>query len=162
MLYIIRYSEIVNYNFATTESNDGKSTADFTQLVWKNTKDFGLGIAVMQARGLGKYYGYVETFIVAMYSPSGNEYIKGERKETYLANVLPRKRPCNGLACKYKLHAILFFSFLIFWIIISSKLFLFIGKEWTVFNLFKYLLQLMLYMLHILVDGDLLDSALLI
>ena len=36
------------------------------------------------------------------------------------------------------------------------------GKERTVFILFKYLLQLMLYMLYILVDGDLLNSALLI
>ena len=36
------------------------------------------------------------------------------------------------------------------------------GKERTVFILFKYLLQLMLCMLHILVDGDLLNSLLLI
>jgi len=93
------YSEIVNYDFATTESSNGKSSADFTQIVWKNTKSFGLGIAVMQARGLGKYYGYLETFIVAMYSPSGNVYTKGEKKDTYLANVLPRRRPCNGLSC---------------------------------------------------------------
>ena len=35
-------------------------------------------------------------------------------------------------------------------------------NETTVFILFKYLLQLMLYMLHILVDGHLLNSALLI
>ena len=35
-------------------------------------------------------------------------------------------------------------------------------KERTVFILFKYLLQLMLYMLHILVNGDLLNNALLI
>ena len=34
--------------------------------------------------------------------------------------------------------------------------------ERTVFILFKYLLQLMLYMLHIPVDGDLLNSVLLI
>ena len=36
------------------------------------------------------------------------------------------------------------------------------GKERTVFILLKYLLQFMLYMLYILVDGDLLNSALLI
>ena len=36
------------------------------------------------------------------------------------------------------------------------------GKKRIVFILFKYLLQLMLYMLHILVDGDLLNRALLI
>ena len=79
--------------------------------MWKDTKSFGLGIAIMQARGLAKYYGYVETFIVAMYSPSGNVYPRGERKETYLANVAPRKRPCRGFACKYKLYAIFFFLF---------------------------------------------------
>ena len=35
-------------------------------------------------------------------------------------------------------------------------------KERTVFILFKYLLQLVLSMLHILVNGDLLNNALLI
>ena len=35
-------------------------------------------------------------------------------------------------------------------------------KERTVFILFKHLLQLMLSMLHILVNGDLLNNALLI
>ena len=35
-------------------------------------------------------------------------------------------------------------------------------NETTIFILFKYLLQLTIYMLHILVDGDLLNSVLLI
>ena len=95
-----RYSEIAYYNFTTTKSCCGKTNGHFAQVVWRDTKSVGVGIASMSARGLGKAFGYAETFIVAMYSP-GATYNEGDKKEAYLANVKPRKRPCTGFQCKY-------------------------------------------------------------
>ena len=67
----------------------------FTQLVWKDSTHFGVGIATMPGRKFGDY-GNKETFIVAKYSPVGNwPFIL-----TRLANVKPRKDGCKGSNCK--------------------------------------------------------------
>jgi len=92
------YKEIKDYSFQTTESINGKKIGHFTQLVWKDTTHFGVGIATMPARKYGEY-GNKETFIVAMYSPQGNFHYIGKKVEAYTANVKPRKDGCTGSNC---------------------------------------------------------------
>lgn len=67
------YKEIENYNFKTGKSKNGNMVGHFTQLVWKESKYFGVGVANNQ----GTYT------VVANYFPSGN-YIG-----RYTENVLP-------------------------------------------------------------------------
>jgi len=90
------YEEIKDYSFLTSESANGKEIGHFTQLVWKDTKYFGVGIATMPSR---KYstIGNKETFIVAMYSPAGNTHFNGVSQ--YSANVKQRKDGCSGSSC---------------------------------------------------------------
>lgn len=59
------YEEISNYNFTTGGiiSLNGGPVGHFTQVVWKNTKQVGFGLA---SDGEGCI------FIVANYYPSGN------------------------------------------------------------------------------------------
>ena len=68
------YNEITSFNF----KNPGFSmkTGHFTQLVWKNTKKAGFGVAI-ESKGV---------FVVCKYSPPGN--VDGQYKE----NVLPKKK----------------------------------------------------------------------
>ncbi|XP_054157386.1 uncharacterized protein LOC128955738 [Oppia nitens] len=68
------YSEIALYNFNIDPSIMHTLANHFTQIVWKNTKEFGIGKA--HTRG-GKL------IVVANYRPNGN--IKGQFKD----NVLP-------------------------------------------------------------------------
>ena len=57
------YSEVKSYNFDDPTIN--RSTKHFTQLIWKNSKWFGIG----QAKSIdGKH-----TFVVALYDPPGNK-----------------------------------------------------------------------------------------
>jgi len=90
------YNEIKDYSFLTTKSTNGKAIGHFTQLVWKDSTHFGVGIATMPSR---KYstYGNKETFIVAMYSPAGNTHFNGVSQ--YSANVKQRKDGCSGSSC---------------------------------------------------------------
>lgn len=55
------YKEIEKYKFGSKDAQKG--TGHFTQVVWKDTKHLGIGIA--QSKN-GKYY------VVAEYDPSGN------------------------------------------------------------------------------------------
>jgi hypothetical protein len=66
------YNEIKQYNFK--HGGFTMETGHFTQLVWKDSKNLGVGIAT--SRG-GK------TYVVAQYSPSGNMPGKFQK------NVLP-------------------------------------------------------------------------
>lgn len=67
------YSEIKDYDFNTGKSINGEPVGHFTQVVWKGTQYFGLGVA----------FNGEQCFVVANYYPSGN--MIGEEKE----NVLP-------------------------------------------------------------------------
>ena len=67
------YKEIEDYNFKTGKSKNGNMVGHFTQLVWKESKYFGVGVANNQ----GTYT------VVANYFPAGN-YIG-----RYTENVLP-------------------------------------------------------------------------
>ena len=71
---------------------------------------------------------------------------------------------CSGLAAQAApLDPRLFSTNVyVFLFVLNVLVELFLEKERTVFILFKYLLQLTLHMLYILVDGDFLNSALLI
>lgn len=59
----------------------------FTQVVWKETRKFGAGIATMKSRKYGDKY--IEIFVVANYGPRGNTQILG-RKFDYSRNVQPK------------------------------------------------------------------------
>jgi len=85
------YNEIKDYSYANAGSKNGSPIGHFTQLVWKATTRFGVGIATMKSRKYSKY-GNIETFIVAKYEPRGNFYFRGRRLQDYTKNVQPRKR----------------------------------------------------------------------
>jgi len=69
------YHEIVNYNFNIPGHTH--NTGHFTQIVWKDTKKLGIGIAF--AREGRKMY------VVAQYSPPGND------RHAFNTNVFPAK-----------------------------------------------------------------------
>ncbi|XP_024131590.1 Golgi-associated plant pathogenesis-related protein 1 [Oryzias melastigma] len=68
------YSEIKDYNFAKPGFQSG--TGHFTQVVWKNSTELGVGMATD-----GK-----SVFVVGQYRPAGNFTNKGE----FEGNVLPK------------------------------------------------------------------------
>ncbi|XP_066932283.1 Golgi-associated plant pathogenesis-related protein 1-like [Clytia hemisphaerica] len=84
------YNEINDYSYALGDTKNGMPVGHFTQLVWKKTLKFGVGIATMKSRKYSEY-GNTETFIVAKYSPKGNFYMTGKKLRDYTANVQPRK-----------------------------------------------------------------------
>ena len=45
-----RYNEIDDYSYDTASSINGKAIGHFTQVVWKGTMKFGVGIATMDSR----------------------------------------------------------------------------------------------------------------
>jgi len=84
------YNEIKDYDYSTARSKNLKAVGHFTQVVWRNTIRFGVGIAVAKSRKYAQY-GNKEYFIVAKYSPQGNFYMTGHRLRDYTENVQPRK-----------------------------------------------------------------------
>ena len=68
------YDEIKNYNFEKGESSNGGVVGHFTQVVWKNTKEAGFGLA----------FGKNECYVVGNYYPGGN--FNNEEKN----NVFPK------------------------------------------------------------------------
>jgi len=56
------YDEIKDYNFEKGESSNGGVVGHFTQVVWKNTKEAGFGLA----------FGKNECYVVGNYYPGGN------------------------------------------------------------------------------------------
>jgi len=81
------YKEINDYNYNSPEFSG--ATGHFTQLVWKDTKYIGVGIATSNGY-------YKKTYIVAQYSPQGNKYAIGREKQEFSANVKQRRDGCNG------------------------------------------------------------------
>ncbi|XP_066928457.1 Golgi-associated plant pathogenesis-related protein 1-like [Clytia hemisphaerica] len=78
------YKEEANYNYITgSPTIEGKIIGHFTQVVWKGTKTFGVGIATKNVMSDGDVL--KETYIVARFSPAGN--YDGQ----YVANVGQRK-----------------------------------------------------------------------
>ena len=63
------YSEVKSFNFDDPQIDD--STKHFTQLIWKASKEVGIGAAKSRD---GEY-----TFVVALYDPPGN--IRSEERE---------------------------------------------------------------------------------
>ncbi|XP_069791713.1 GLI pathogenesis-related 2 isoform X2 [Narcine bancroftii] len=72
------YKEIEEYNFDAPGFHSG--TGHFTQLVWKASREIGVGIAT---DGKGKF------IVVAVYNPAGNISNPGYFKD----NVLPARKP---------------------------------------------------------------------
>lgn len=83
------YLEINDYSYALADTKNGRPVGHFTQLVWRETTRFGVGIATMKSRKYSNY-GNIETFIVAKYAPRGNFYMRGEKVKTYTLNVQSR------------------------------------------------------------------------
>ena len=71
----IWYNEIKEYNFSNVKKNDMKKVKNFTQLIWKETREVGYGWA-QDSQG--------NICVVAIYFPPGN--IKGRYKENVLPN----------------------------------------------------------------------------
>jgi len=65
------YSEEKDYDYYTGRSKNGKAIGHFTQMVWKGTHRFGVGVAIGKSIRYAKY-GNVQTFVVAKYLPPGN------------------------------------------------------------------------------------------
>ncbi|XP_072016716.1 uncharacterized protein [Amphiura filiformis] len=83
------YTGMREYNFKKPEF--GQKTAYFTQMVWKNTKEFGIGKAITKEN---------KVIVVAQYNPPGNFQGQFDR------NVFPRDdgyRPPSP-AVKAKIH----------------------------------------------------------
>ncbi|XP_028519627.1 uncharacterized protein LOC110254426 [Exaiptasia diaphana] len=68
------YDEIKDYDYKFS-----KETKHFTQVVWKSSTKVGVGKATAEADG------YTKTYIVARYTPAGNE------RNKFAENVLPLK-----------------------------------------------------------------------
>lgn len=71
------------YTFTEKDSADDWRTGDFTNLIWKATKEFGFGVAEANEGGLTCYYS------VARYRPHGNvlkKYQENVQKGTYSKN----------------------------------------------------------------------------
>ena len=79
------YSEIKDYNFETGESTG--VTGHFTQLVWKDSKEVGFGIAFNE--------GYL--FTVANYFPGGNFNMATTFKEQILPPLPVNEKSCKDL-----------------------------------------------------------------
>lgn len=79
------YSEIKDYDYGTADTKNGKAVGHFTQLVWKDTTQVGVGIASKKSGS------NIVTFIVAKYTPLGNFHMYGQRYQDYSSNVQPRK-----------------------------------------------------------------------
>ena len=58
------YNEVANYNFNDPGFNE--KTANFTQIVWKNTRKIGIGLAQGRKNNLNSFY------CVVQYQPAGN------------------------------------------------------------------------------------------
>ena len=85
------YEEINDYDFIEPKELDSKSS-NFTQMIWKNSKKFGIGYYYLKDDEImdinvsnSKEEEPKKYFYVALYYPAGNK--PGEYKE----NVLPRK-----------------------------------------------------------------------
>lgn len=57
------YSEIQQYTYGKLDENNLNNTGHYTQMIWKNTKEVGVGIATCQDGGV---------IVVANYNPAGN------------------------------------------------------------------------------------------
>lgn len=58
------YDQVSQYDFSNPRLSS--ATAQFTQVVWRNSKNLGLGL------GIGKYMGYNAYYCVGQYQPAGN------------------------------------------------------------------------------------------
>jgi hypothetical protein len=80
------YSEVANWDFATSASKGTGMTGHFTQVVWKSTTKLGCGAASCPNILMGGKTWPDLVFIVCRYNPSGNW--EGE----YADNIPPKKK----------------------------------------------------------------------
>ena len=97
-----RYVEINNYDYGTATTKNGEAVGHFTQMVWRDTTKFGVGIATRENGD-----GNIDTFIVARYAPRGNIHTTGQRFEDYSRNVQPPIPGCKTYTYT-QLHTLLY------------------------------------------------------
>lgn len=87
------YGEIKDYSYAKAGSKNRNPVGEFTQLIWKGTTKFGIGIATGKSTKYADQYGNVQTFVVAKYQKPGNFMYDGENGiyEANTENVQPLK-----------------------------------------------------------------------
>lgn len=76
------YGEVKDYNYDNPASSTGV-IGHFTQVVWKGSKQLGVGLAAKRDPNTG----YEKTYIVARYYPAGN--VEGHFKENVGREVTP-------------------------------------------------------------------------
>ena len=63
---IARYIEFKDYSYSTAASANGKAVGHFTQMVWKDTMKFGVGVATMESRKNARYADCREEHIISI------------------------------------------------------------------------------------------------
>jgi len=79
------------YNWEDVKSNwDNSLALDFSQIVWKASKEIGISTSPLAANGSNADSGF---FVVAFYSPQGNVVQEDSRhpEELFVRNVLPKE-----------------------------------------------------------------------
>ena len=78
------YDEIEDYSYKNPQYiPPGKQVGHFTQIVWKRSRQMGLGVARIH------YNGYDGWFSVYHFSPAGNMTVRGDENYEFHRNVLP-------------------------------------------------------------------------
>ena len=86
----LRYHEVCDYSFHDSKPNSGKVTGHFTQVVWKPSKEFGIGYAT----GVDQRHSDVKcVYVVARYKPAGN--ILGQFSTNVGGRVSDRDNICS-------------------------------------------------------------------
>ena len=87
-----------NYDFVAHRANHGgTASVDFTQMVWKNSQELGVGVAT------GTKDGMKCTYLVARYRPAGNwlgqepkNVLKGTFDESFCNNAVQDDKSSSG------------------------------------------------------------------
>lgn len=82
--YFARYKEVCKPGYSFNGSSRG-GTGHFTQVVWKGSKELGIGMAKGKSKS-----GMFCTYVVARYKPAGNyrgRYVKNVLKGEYTKDI---------------------------------------------------------------------------
>ena len=81
------YNEIKDYNFETGKSTPNRKTGHFTQLIWKDSREVGFGVA----------FNGDSVYTVANYFPGGNINLDTAYKEQIPALLPQKEKSCKSL-----------------------------------------------------------------
>jgi len=98
------YEEVCKPGYDFTSGKFDMQTGHFTQVVWKDTKELGIGKAT------GKSEGYDCTFVVARYKPPGNfqgkfqSQVQKGKFDPSICSTLEQTSKRRGVISKYKVN----------------------------------------------------------